>query len=85
MTKEAKEAVCTECGEASEIEICYSCQKKITDNCPGDLLTYLFGVKGDHPAADHIRSKKLAMAIHSVGIDVKLLWEFWLETPHLLI
>lgn len=79
---EVKLTVCIECRYVGTEEICIPCQKKITDNYPGDLINYLFGIKGDHPAIDKIKAKKLAMEIHAAGLDISSLWECYKGGNH---
>lgn len=58
--------------------ICNICAKEITGKYPGDLIPYLFGVKGDS-IVDVIRAKKLAMDMVAAKVDVKQVFEFWLS------
>lgn len=75
--------LCIECGEPAITEICYGCAKTITDNCPGDLLDYLFGIKGDtsprvgRDTLIRTKAKRLALEIRDANLDIQILWDFW--------
>lgn len=76
--KPVKPHVCTECGEASAHEICPVCAKWITDNSPGDLLDYLFGITGDDPTSiKRVKAKRLALDMRTAGVNVRQLWEHY--------
>jgi len=75
--------ICTECGIISTTEICIDCAKTITDRCPGDLLDYLFGIKGDasprvgRDTLIRTKAKRMALDIRDANLDIQILWSFW--------